>query len=203
MVKWGKLFTHKATSPAPAAAPAPNPSVAVQSAKGRLDEVRPGACECRAAPTRARPTRYSTRGTAQQRRSPPAPASWARQAPCSQQPRRANPARLPTPRPQAEELLTKKRDLLERQAAEQLQAARQHNAQGNKAAALQALKRKKLLEAQLEQSEQAAWGAGRAGACEAQGKVPCDGAGEGSGPAALGSFPAEPPLLLAPAERLS
>ncbi|GAB4820642.1 hypothetical protein N2152v2_007688 [Parachlorella kessleri] len=53
----------------------------------------------------------------------------------------------------AEELLVKKRDLLERQIAQQLEKARQATRDKNKTAALAALKKKKLYEAQLEQIE--------------------------------------------------
>lgn len=52
-----------------------------------------------------------------------------------------------------EELLTKRRDLLERKIAAELEKAKEFTRQKNKRAALMALKKKKLYEGQLEQIE--------------------------------------------------
>eukprot|EP00887_Chlorella_sp_A99_P001440 scaffold8.g1440.t1 len=54
---------------------------------------------------------------------------------------------------QTEELLTKRRDLLERKIAAELEKAKEFTRQKNKRAALMALKKKKLYEGQLEQIE--------------------------------------------------
>ena len=54
---------------------------------------------------------------------------------------------------QTEELLIKKRDLLERKIAQELDRAKEFTKQKNKRAALAALKKKKLYETQLEQIE--------------------------------------------------
>lgn len=54
---------------------------------------------------------------------------------------------------ETEELLTKRRNLLEKKIAHELERAKELTRQGNKRAALMALKKKKLYETQLEQVE--------------------------------------------------